>query len=88
VSEFANTTQFKLDHRWAPTHMSAYLDGELTDPRRRRMEDHLARCQRCRRLLASLRETVAAARALPAPVSPTPGSELAAAVIARLSGRP
>jgi anti-sigma factor RsiW len=86
MSDYADTRQFKLDHRWARAQMSAYVDGELADARRRRMEGHLARCERCRQLLVSLRETVAGVQALPSPASPTPPKALAAAVIARLDG--
>jgi anti-sigma factor RsiW len=86
MSESADTRQFKLDHRWARAQMSAYVDGELTNPRRRRMESHLARCERCRQLLASLRGTVAAVQALASPASPTSPHDRATAVIARLNG--
>lgn len=86
MSESADTRQFKLDHRWARGQMSAYVDDELTDARRLRMDGHLARCERCRQLLASLRATVAAANGLPSPASPTSPQDRAAAVIARLSG--
>ena len=86
MSDYADTRKFKLDHRWARAQMSAYVDGELADQRRRRMEGHLARCERCRQLLASLRATVSAARSLPSPSSPTPPIDRAAAVIARLDG--
>jgi anti-sigma factor RsiW len=86
MSEFADTRQFKIDHRWARARMSAYADGELTGSRRERMKGHLARCERCRQLLASLQATIAAAKALPSPASPTSPSDRAAAVIARLNG--
>lgn len=35
-----------------------YLDDELTDVMRARLDDHLARCAACRRELASLRHTL------------------------------
>jgi anti-sigma factor RsiW len=38
--------------------MSDYLDGELAESRRVRMERHLGECGRCRRLLDGLRRTV------------------------------
>lgn len=86
MDENARTRQFRLDHRWARAQMSAYVDGELTNARRLRMDGHLARCERCRQLLASLRATVAAARGLPSPASPTSPQDRAAAVITRLNG--
>jgi len=41
--------------------LSAYLDGELDLPSRRRLEVHLAECAECTALLADLRAIVAAA---------------------------
>ena len=37
---------------------SAYLDGELDDAARRRVEAHLAACAECARILADLRRVV------------------------------
>ena len=45
-----------------PDQLSAYLDGELDLPRRRRLESHLAECAECSALLADLRAIVAAAQ--------------------------
>jgi len=84
MSDSADTRQFKLDHRWARAQMSAYVDGELTDPRRRRMEGHLAHCERCRQLLAGLRATIQAAQALPPLASAIAPQDRAEVVIARL----
>jgi anti-sigma factor RsiW len=86
MSESADIRQFKLDHRWVRAQMSAYIDGELADRRRGRMEAHLARCERCQHLLAGLRATISAVRALPSPASPTTPDHRAAAVNARLNG--
>ena len=52
--------RFKRDHRWAPDHMSAYLDGELALNGRRRLERHVGECRQCRSLLAGLRVVIAA----------------------------
>jgi len=38
--------------------MTAYLDGELRDHDRRRLEAHLAECPHCTEYLAQLRVTV------------------------------
>jgi anti-sigma factor RsiW len=38
--------------------MTAYLDGELTDPDRERLEVHLAECPHCSEYLAQLRVTI------------------------------
>jgi putative zinc finger protein len=45
--------------------LSPYLDGELDDPRRARLEAHLAGCADCAAVLADLRAIVAAAPAYP-----------------------
>lgn len=47
--------RFWLDHRWAPAHMSDYLDAELSSPRGLRLERHVGECEACRRLLGGLR---------------------------------
>jgi len=45
--------------------VSAYHDGELSDPERRAVEEHLAGCEACRRRLADYDALDAALRALP-----------------------
>jgi predicted anti-sigma-YlaC factor YlaD len=44
--------------------LSDYLEGELRGFRRFRVAGHLARCERCRAVLASLARTVEQLRAL------------------------
>ena len=56
MSHPLDRARFRLDHRWAPPHISDYVDEELRSGRRRRLERHVAECEECRRLLASLRE--------------------------------
>jgi anti-sigma factor RsiW len=58
MSGFVDTARFRRDHRWAPDHMSDYLDGELAASGRDRMQRHLGECQQCRRLLAGLRQVL------------------------------
>ena len=45
--------------------LSSYIDGEVSDSERSRVESHLSRCEECRQELESLRLTVAALRQLP-----------------------
>lgn len=52
------------DHRFTQRHASEYLDGELAERGRRRVERHVAICPQCRQVLDSLRRTIAAMRAL------------------------
>jgi anti-sigma factor RsiW len=77
--------RFGFDHRWAPPHMSDYLDGELSFRSRRRMESHVGECEECRRLLAGLREMLRALQGLAMP-TPVEAGEIAAAVRLRIQG--
>jgi anti-sigma factor RsiW len=46
------------DHRWTGAHLSDYLDGDLGPDERARVEEHVHWCPECRRVLATLRQTV------------------------------
>lgn len=50
--------RFKRDHRWSGEHMSEYLDGEMPESARERIERHLAECEDCEGLLGQLRGIV------------------------------
>jgi anti-sigma factor RsiW len=67
MSELLARARFRRDHRWAPRHMSDYLDGDLAAHGRRRIESHLADCRECRRLLAGLGRLLDALHRLPVP---------------------
>lgn len=54
------------EHRWTHAHLSEYLDRELDEGGRERVEDHLTLCPECRRVLATLRRTMAGLRSLTA----------------------
>jgi anti-sigma factor RsiW len=62
--------------------MSDHLDGELTGIRRRRIAAHLARCEECSAVLASLSRTVDSLRRLGR--SEVPGISTVDAVLARI----
>lgn len=49
---------FMRDHRWTGAHASEYIDGELSEGDRRRLERHAGMCPECRRMLATLRRTL------------------------------
>jgi anti-sigma factor RsiW len=68
------------EHRWTHAHLSAYLDQELADHERARVEDHVGICPHCTRVLATLRRTLERLRDLSA--GPRPG--VAEGVIERL----
>ena len=73
--------RFMRDHEWTHEHLSDYIDGELRERKRERVEEHVGMCPQCRRVLATLRKTVAGLGSLMSP-SPPPG--LADSVIGRL----
>ena len=52
--------QFMREHRRTGARLSPYLDGELEPGDRRRVEEHLHRCPKCRRVLGTLRSTLEA----------------------------
>ncbi len=51
--------RFMRDHEWTHEHLSDYIDGELRERERERVEEHVGMCPQCRRVLATLRKTVA-----------------------------
>jgi len=55
MHEFLSRPRFWRDHRWAPDHMSDYLDGDLASSGRERMERHVGECRDCRTVLRELR---------------------------------
>ena len=69
-----------VDHRFTKAHASDYLDGELSDDARRRVERHTSVCPQCRAVLASLRRMLDTLPRLAAP----PRESVANGVIDRL----
>lgn len=55
----------RFRHGGARTLLSSYIDGEVSDSERRRVERHLSQCEECRHELESLSLTVSALRQLP-----------------------
>jgi anti-sigma factor RsiW len=76
--------RFGLDHRFAVTRMSDYIDDELGRAVHRRLTHHLSECHECRALLASLRHLLAVLGGVAAADAHEPAPPLAAAVLARL----
>jgi anti-sigma factor RsiW len=74
--------RYMREHNWTHAHLSDYLDQDLTDAERERVEDHLSMCPHCRRVLRTLRRTLESLMSLPG--EPRPG--LADGVIERLRG--
>lgn len=42
------------DHRWAQSRISEYVDGELSERRRRRLAGHREVCPDCERMVVTL----------------------------------
>jgi anti-sigma factor RsiW len=74
--------RFMREHDWTHAHLSEYLDQELSDEERERIEDHVSMCPHCRRVLRTLRRTLEHLMDLRG--EPRPG--LADGVIDRLRG--
>jgi len=83
MDRLAHRARVRWEHRWAPRHMSAYLDGELAAGARLRLERHVVECEACRATLAGLRAMLAALRRLPSSAGGDPVA-LAASVSRRL----
>ncbi len=52
--------RFHRDHRFTRSEASSFLDGDLDQDGRRRVQEHTHVCPACARFVASLRRTVAA----------------------------
>jgi anti-sigma factor RsiW len=84
MSSVLHRARFKRDHRWAPGHMSAYLDGELASRSRGRIERHTDECAECRGILHGLRRMLGLLQGLPPASARREAPDIAAAVRARL----
>lgn len=51
--------RFLREHRWTQRHLSEFLDGELDRGDSERVERHVSVCPDCRRILETLRRTLA-----------------------------
>lgn len=79
---------FRRDHRWAPDRMSDYLDRELAQRGRARMERHVGVCNECRGLITGLKLVIDTLHRLPAPQPGRDAAQLAGAVRVRLEQPP
>ena len=84
MSEVLHRVRFRLDHRWAPGHMSAYLEGELAFRARGRLERHTWECSECRGILKSLERMLGLLQGLPVARARPEAIEIASAVRRRL----
>jgi anti-sigma factor RsiW len=80
IRRLLSRMRYMREHRWTHAHLSAYLDEELADEDRARVEEHVGICPQCRRVLATLRRTLERLRGL----SREPQPQVAEGVIERL----
>jgi anti-sigma factor RsiW len=88
MSNLVDRARFWRDHRWAPPHMSDFLDQSLAAQGRERMGRHVAECSECRRLLAGLGVIVDGLHRLPAPGGGAGAVQITASVRRRLREPP
>jgi anti-sigma factor RsiW len=74
--------RYVREHKWTHAHLSAYLDDDLSPAERERLEEHVGICPHCRRVLRTLRRTLASLMELPG----EPRTRVADGVIERLRG--
>lgn len=76
-------TRFRRDHRWTPTHLSDFVDGDLPSRGRTRLQRHVDNCPDCHRALVTLQRMLDRLHHLPRTrADETP--DIAAAVRRRL----
>lgn len=59
ISRLLERRRYMREHRWTHAHLSDYLDDEIESADKRRVEEHASICPQCRRVLATLRHTLA-----------------------------
>lgn len=84
IKSWLERRRFMREHRWTDARLSAYLDRELSEHERHRLEAHAGICPECKRMLATLRRTLEGLRGLSRDSSPP--ADLADSVIERLRG--
>jgi hypothetical protein len=82
--------RFRREHRWTHSHLSEYLDSELDQGGRDRVERHVGICPDCHRVLATLRRVIDGLRAIgtdrgtePDPPTDSSSSSVSDGVLAR-----
>jgi anti-sigma factor RsiW len=75
-------------HRETRDHLSDYVEGELDARTRTRIMRHLARCERCRRMLESFKHTLEQLRSLGGIEQGSPEPATVRAVIKRIEQEP
>lgn len=82
---FLKRIRFRRDHRWTPRHLSDFVDRELPERSRSRLQRHVDRCPDCNRALVGLQRMLDRLHRMPEPDSDQKPA-IAAAVLRRLNG--
>ena len=85
MTSVLHRARFRRDHRWAPGHMSAYVEGDLSERARERLQRHVRECPECQRVLLGLQRMLGRLRAAAPQAAESP--DIAAAVRRRLRER-
>ncbi|MBS1679668.1 MAG: zf-HC2 domain-containing protein [Actinobacteria bacterium] len=64
IKRLARHYHFMREHLWTNSHLSPYLDQEVSAAERIRVEEHTHVCPKCHRMLETLRETLEGLRAM------------------------
>jgi anti-sigma factor RsiW len=51
-------SRFRRDHRWTPSHLSDFVDGDLPPRSRTRVQRHVDQCPDCHRALVGLQRVL------------------------------
>jgi anti-sigma factor RsiW len=83
IRRLLSRRRFMREHRWTHSHLSEYIDADLSPRDRERLEDHVSVCPQCRRVLATLIRTLEGLHGLRGEAPPG----VADTVIGRLRGQ-
>lgn len=72
--------RFMREHRWTHGHLSEYIDGDLSERQRHRVEEHVGICPQCTRVLNTLRRMLESLMCL----TPEPHPSVVEGVVRRL----
>lgn len=82
IKRLAEHFHFMREHRWTNSRLSPYLDREISEAERTRVEEHARVCPKCHRMLETLKRTLEGLRSMSSE-SPAPAG-LADSVIERV----
>lgn len=66
IKRLAKHYGFMREHLWTNSHLSPYLDQEVSEAERIRVEQHARVCPKCHRMLETLKKTLEGLRSMSA----------------------